>query len=269
MNIYAFPPLAWALEIGYQFLYWLSNALTPLTAGASAGLAVILLTLVVRSILIPVGFSQVRGELGRARIAPQLKELQRKHAKNPQLLSEKTLALYKTEEVSMFAGIGPALLQAPVLMVVYGLFVLGQIGGHPNTLLEAAFGGAPLGQSLLRLVSTGSFLSGGWIYLAVLAVIMLVAEYNRRRAAALSQANQLDQPGQAKQSNHVPEAAIAGTSTLTRLMPWLSYLTAVTALFVPLAAALYLATTMVWTAVERALIRRALTPSPGPEPLLA
>ncbi|MCB8813877.1 YidC/Oxa1 family membrane protein insertase, partial [Escherichia coli] len=74
------------------------------------------LTIVVRMLLIPVGLSQVRGEIGRARIAPQLKELQRKHGKNPQLLSEKTLALYKSEGVSMFAGIGPALLQTPVLM---------------------------------------------------------------------------------------------------------------------------------------------------------
>lgn len=258
MNIYAFPPLAWALEIGYQFLHWLSAALTPLAGGASAGLAVIVLTIVVRMLLIPVGLSQVRGEIGRARIAPQLKELQRKHGKNPQLLSEKTLALYKSEGISMFAGIGPALLQTPVLMVVYGLFVLGQIGGHSNSLLEAGFGGAPLGQSLIQLISTGGFLAGGWIYLAVIAVILLVAELNRRRAARLSLLGQSPDT-----------AALPGSGTLNRMLPWLAYLTAVTAVFVPFAAALYLMTTTVWTIVERALLRRVLTPHPGPEPLPA
>lgn len=258
MNIYAFPPLAWALEIGYQFLHWLTAALAPLSAGASAGIAVIVLTLAVRTLLIPVGLSQVRGEIGRARIAPQLKELQRKHAKNPQLLSEKTLALCRAEGVSMFAGIGPALLQAPVLIVVYGLFVLGQIGGHSNTLLDAVFGGAPLGQSLISLIAGGGFVTGGWIYLGVIAVILLVAELNRRRAVKLSQTDQ------------APDAAgLPGAGTLTRWLPWLSYLTAVTALFVPLAAALYLMTTTTWTLIERGVIRKALTPNSGPEPLPA
>lgn len=251
MNIYAFPPLAWALEIGYQFLHWLASVLEPFAGAASAGLAIITLTILVRTVLIPVGLSQVRGEIGRARIAPQLKEIQRKHAKNPQLLSEKTMALYKSEGVSMFAGIGPALLQAPVLMVVYGLFILAQIGGHANTLLDQVFGGAPLGQSLVHLASTGSVLSAGWVYAGVVAVILAVAEYNRRRALRLNAAAQ-------------DPSATQPAGTLARILPWLSYLTAVTALFVPLAAALYLMTTTVWTAVERAIMRRALGGSPAP-----
>lgn len=254
MNIYAFPPLAWALEIGYQFLHWLASILEPFAGTASAGLAIIALTILVRTVLIPVGLSQVRGEIGRARIAPQLKEIQRKHGKNPQLLSEKTMALYKSEGVSMFAGIGPALLQAPVLMVVYGLFILAQIGGHANTLLDQVFGGAPLGQSLVHLVSTDSLLPAGWVYAGVVAVILAVAEYNRRRALRLNAAAQDPSATQP-----------AGTGTLARILPWLSYITAVTALFVPLAAALYLVTTTVWTAVERAIMRRALGGSPAPQ----
>lgn len=257
MNIYNFPPLAWALEIGYQFLHWLSTALTPLTADASAGLAVIVLTLAVRALLVPVGISQIRGEINRARIAPQLKELQRKHFRNPQLLGEKTLALYKTEGVSRFAGIGPTLLQAPVLTVVYGLFVLGRIGSHANTLLAADFGGAALGQSLIQLIATGGFFTGGWVYLCVIAIIVLVAELNRRRTHRLSLASQ------------PTEANFPGSAALARWLPWLSYLSAVAALFVPLAAGLYLMTSTVWTIVERTLIRKLLTPRPGPEPLPA
>ena len=241
MNIYDFAPLAWALEIGYQFLHWLISSLAPLTSFASAGLAIVLLTVLVRLLLIPVGVSQLRGELGRRRIAPQLAALQKKYAKNPSLLSEKTLALYKAEGVAMFAGIGPALLQAPVLMVVYGLFVLSQIAGHANTLLSSNFLGAPLGQSLLHLLSSpGGLWPALGVSIAVLGTIAAVAELNRRRA-------------QEQQSGNTASAGIS------KVLQWLPYFTLITAVFVPLAAAIYLACTTLWTALERPVIRRWLS----------
>ncbi|WP_285726140.1 YidC/Oxa1 family membrane protein insertase [Psychromicrobium xiongbiense] len=244
MNIYAFAPIAWALDLGYTFLQWLSSLLAPLTGELSAGLAVIVLTLAVRTLLIPVGRSQVRGELGRARIAPQLADLQRRYAKRPQELSEKTLELYRSEGVSMFAGIGPAILQAPVLITVYGLFVLTSIGGHANALLDASLAGVPLGQSLVHLLSTGPVFPGVIIYGVMLAVIVAVAEYNRRRMIRLSRS---------------ASATTGSLATMTRIMPWLSYVSAVTAIFVPLAAGLYLATTTLWTAIERAVLHRRLS----------
>ncbi|AJT41510.1 YidC/Oxa1 family membrane protein insertase [Psychromicrobium lacuslunae] len=240
MNIYDFAPLAWALELGYQFLHWLSSALQPLGGVASAGLAIVLLTALIRLLLIPVGVSQLRGELGRRRIAPQLAALQKKYRKNPSQLSEKTLALYKAEGVSMFAGIGPALLQAPVLMVVYGLFVLNQIAGHSNALLSTSFLGAPLGQSLLHLANNPL---GLWpalgIFLVVLGIIAAVAEFNRRRA---------------KQQ----QLSASAPARISGLLQWLPYLTLLTALFVPLAAAIYLACTTLWTALERVVLARWL-----------
>ncbi|EFL25755.1 hypothetical protein SSOG_05469 [Streptomyces himastatinicus ATCC 53653] len=56
-----------------------------------------------------------------------------------------------------------------------------------------------------------------------------------------------------------PAAAVPaapGAAGLARVLPLLSFGTLLTAAVVPLAAALYLATTTTWTAVERALLLR-------------
>lgn len=257
MNIYAFPPLAFALEQGFQFLDWLSHLLAPLAGPGAAGLAVILLTLGVRALLIPVGASQVRGEIGRRKIAPRLTTLQQKYSKDPARLQQEMLALYKAESVSPFAGIGPALLQTPVLIVVYGLFVLPTIGGHPNFLLTQTFLAGRLGQSLVRLLSGGgTVVPSVFIFLAVLAVMAAVAEVSRRRmrsevtAGGASAAAGSPGPG--------PAAGPLQSPALAQVLQWLPYIVLISAVFVPLAAALYLMTTTAWTAVERPLLRRRL-----------
>lgn len=91
----------------------LSDLLTPLAGASAAALAVMLVTLLVRALLIPVGISQAKAEQTRARLAPKLRELQRRHKKNPERLQKETMALYRAENTSPFAGMLPVLAQAP------------------------------------------------------------------------------------------------------------------------------------------------------------
>lgn len=80
---------------------------------------VILLTVVVRLILLPLGISQVRSFQKMARVAPKQREIQAKHKGNPQKLQQEMAALYKEEGVNPAAGCLPLILQLPVM---YGLF---------------------------------------------------------------------------------------------------------------------------------------------------
>jgi YidC/Oxa1 family membrane protein insertase len=80
---------------------------------------VMLLTVVVRLVLFPLGISQVRSFQRMARLAPRQRELQAKHKGNPQKMQEELAALYKEEGVNPAAGCLPLLLQLPVM---YGLF---------------------------------------------------------------------------------------------------------------------------------------------------
>ena len=247
MDFYSFPPIAVALEGAYSLVTWLAATLTPLAGTASAALAVVLVTLAVRALLIPVGVSQVRAELTRRRLAPLLQELRRRHAENPELLQRKTMQLYADEKASPFAGCVPTLLQAPVLSLLYGLFVLPAVNGHANSLLEAELLGVPLGTSFVAVLIRGPLDLEALVFVGLLGCIGAVAWLSRRLAL------------RAQQPADVPEQL----RSITHALSWLPFLTVVFAAVVPLAATLYLAVTTAWTLVERTVLRRVLDRSTG------
>ncbi|MBO9625957.1 MAG: YidC/Oxa1 family membrane protein insertase [Microbacterium sp.] len=240
MDIFAFPPLAWLLDTAYRGLAGLSALLEPLAGASAAALAVILVTLLVRAVLIPVGISQARAEQTRARLAPRLRALQKKHKKNPERLQKEMMELYRSENTSPFAGMLPVLAQAPVVGILYTLFLRPEIAGHTNALLSHDLFGAPLGTSLVHMLTGGPFSAPTLLVYAVLLLIMLVVADITRRVF---------------QPAPVDDSPMSSPGML-RVMNALHYLTAVFAVFVPLAAALYLTVTVIWTLVQRALLRR-------------
>lgn len=249
MNFYDFGPVAAVLDLAYSGVTALAALLDPVAGAASAALAVVLLTLIVRAALIPVGVSQVRAEYTRRRLAPKLRELQKRYKKNPELLARKTTELYATEKASPFAGMLPTLLQAPVLSIVYGLFILASIHGEANALLTEHLFGVPLGMSLPHLVGTGAAWPGLLVYVALLAVIAAVAV--AQRAASMRFAGPPVEPS---------SPALPGMQAVTKILSWMPLITVVFAAFVPLAATLYLSVTTTWTLAERAILRRVLAP---------
>jgi YidC/Oxa1 family membrane protein insertase len=246
-------PLAAVLDVAYHGVVALVGALTPLAGGSAAAFAVVLLTLAVRTALIPVGVSTVRATLARARLAPRLAELRKRHGRDPQRLQAETLELYRREGMSPFAGILPALLQAPVLSLVYSLFLHPSIAGHANTLLDHALLGAGLRTSFLAALGAGdaqALLVGG----ALLALLTAAIAVQRRvlKAPAIAGAE-------------APSGAVA---VIGRVSGYLGFVTVLFAAFAPLAAGLYLLTTTIWTTAERAavtaLLRRRQPPSAMP-----
>lgn len=244
MDIFAFPPLAALLDAAYGALAGLSSILEPLAGASAAALAVVLVTLLVRALLIPVGVSQARAEQTRARLAPRLREIQRRHRKNPDRLQKEMLDLYRQENTSPFAGMLPVLAQAPIVGLLYTLFLRPEIAGHPNDLLTHELFGAPLGTSAVSAIFSGTASPATLLVFAVLAVIMLVvADISRRvfRPAPVPEGAE-DSP--------------LSSPAMLRIAGALHYLTVVFAAFVPLAAALYLTVTVIWTLVQRMLLRR-------------
>jgi YidC/Oxa1 family membrane protein insertase len=244
VDIYSFAPVATVLDLAYTLVTSLASALTPVAGGFSAALAVLAVTVVVRLLLIPVGRSQIRAELTRRRLAPKLRDLRRRYATNPEVLQRRTMELYAEEKASPLAGCLPTLLQAPVLSVLYGLFVLASIDGHPNGLLTEHLLSVPLGTSLPSFLGAGAAWPGVLVYLVLLAGIATVA--------VLSRAHSL------RNAEPAAEDAPAGMQQVTRVLSWAPLMTVVFAALVPLAATLYLAVSTTWTLVERALLRRRL-----------
>jgi YidC/Oxa1 family membrane protein insertase len=99
----------------------------PFAAGLAAiygvigsyGIAIVLLTIVVRAILLPLSIKQTKSMREMQRIQPEVKKLQAKYKGDRQKLNEEMMALYKEHGVNPFGGCLPLLMQFPVLIALY------------------------------------------------------------------------------------------------------------------------------------------------------
>lgn len=93
-------------------------------------LGILMLTVLVRLVLLPLGVSQARSMQKMAKVGPRQRELQKRYKGDPQKLNAEIAKLYKEEGVNPAAGCLPLILQLPVM---YGLFdVLRSFKYHKN-----------------------------------------------------------------------------------------------------------------------------------------
>ncbi len=85
----------------------------------SYGMAIILLTVVIKLVLYPLTIKQINSMREMAKIQPLIKELQQKYKNNPQELNKKTMELYKEHGVNPFGGCLPMLIQLPILWILF------------------------------------------------------------------------------------------------------------------------------------------------------
>ncbi|HEV3474966.1 MAG TPA: YidC/Oxa1 family membrane protein insertase [Actinomycetota bacterium] len=96
----------------------------------SYGVAIILLTVLVRLVLIPLTLRQTRSMHAMQQIQPQIKEIQRKHKGNRQKMNEEMMKLYKEHQVNPLGGCLPLLLQLPVFIALFSVLrsTIGALG---------------------------------------------------------------------------------------------------------------------------------------------
>ncbi len=226
------------VDAAYHLVSGFTAFLTPVLGGVAVVAAIIVVTMAVRLLLMPLSFRALRGQASSARLAPQLLDLRQRYARQPERLQQEMSALYKREGTSMFAGFTPFLLQWPFLSVMYLLFRSPVVAGRPNTLLAHDLFGVPLGMHWLSGAGLAS--AQGAVFLGVFALLAGLCWLTSRLAQLMS-----------AQAATAPQAAGAGA--LVKVLP---YLTVVIAAFAPLAAGIYLITSMAWSLAERTLFLR-------------
>jgi YidC/Oxa1 family membrane protein insertase len=87
----------------------------------SWGVAIIVLTLLVRFVLIPVTVKQIRSMTSMQKIQPELKKLQQKYKGDRQKLNEEMMKLYREHGVNPLGGCAPLLMQAPAFIALYSV----------------------------------------------------------------------------------------------------------------------------------------------------
>lgn len=83
------------------------------------GIAIIIFTIGVKTLLLPLTVQATRSSKAMQELQPKIKELQKKHAKDRQRLTQETMALYQQYHVNPMAGCLPMILQIPIFLGVY------------------------------------------------------------------------------------------------------------------------------------------------------
>jgi YidC/Oxa1 family membrane protein insertase len=98
---------------------WLLAWLYDLTG--NFGIAIIILTIVFRVVLLPLGIKQIKSMQAMQALQPKIKEIQKKFKGNKQKIQEQTMKLYQEYGVNPLGGCLPLLLQFPILIAMYSV----------------------------------------------------------------------------------------------------------------------------------------------------
>jgi YidC/Oxa1 family membrane protein insertase len=110
------------------------------------GIAIILLTIVIKTILIPLFRQQIVSQRRMQMLQPEIRAIQQKYKGNRAKISEETMRLYKERNVSIGAGCMPAVLQLFLLLPIYSVVSQGLAAPDISSALQ--FLGQPLLQDL-------------------------------------------------------------------------------------------------------------------------
>ena len=105
------------LEKGLKWLLMLFYKLVP-----NYGIAIILLTLLVKIIFFPLTRKSSESTLRMQALSPKIKDIQTKYKDNPQKMNAEMAELYKKEGYNPLSGCLPMLLQIPIFFAMYNLF---------------------------------------------------------------------------------------------------------------------------------------------------
>jgi YidC/Oxa1 family membrane protein insertase len=89
------------------------------------GLAIIILTIIIRFILYPLNQKAIKSQKALNDLQPQIKEIQAKHKNDRVKQSQALMELYKSNGINPASGCLPLLIQLPVLFALYRVFLDG------------------------------------------------------------------------------------------------------------------------------------------------
>lgn len=111
------------IEFFRSFIYEpIYNALALFVSwvpGGDVGVAIILITVLVKVVLFPLAVRASHTQLAMRALEPELRALRERYKDNSQELALKTLALYKEKKVNPFVSIAILLVQLPVILGLY------------------------------------------------------------------------------------------------------------------------------------------------------
>jgi YidC/Oxa1 family membrane protein insertase len=122
-------------------------------------LAIIVFTIVIRTVMTPLMLPQQRSAKKMQEIQPRLKEIQKKHGKDREKLSQEQMKLYKEAGVNPMGGCLPMLVQFPIWIGLYQS-IIQALGHQPLQLLSLSKNIYPFFEGLWAAVPLNRYFLG-------------------------------------------------------------------------------------------------------------
>jgi|SRR3989344_2780024 len=136
----------------------LFNALVFLfntVAFGDIGVAIVLLTIIIRLILWPLSHKAIKAQRDLQELQPKIKEIQKKYP-NKEEQAKALMQLYQTHKVNPFGGCLPILVQLPILIALYSVFLNGLKPEYLVNLYSFVANPGTLNPSFLGLIDLAS-----------------------------------------------------------------------------------------------------------------
>lgn len=220
-------------EIFYRPLFNILVSIYNLIPGGDFGIAIIVLTILIRVILFPLSIKGARSQKALADIAPEMAALKEKYKNDQAAYSAATLALYKERGVNPITGCLPILIQLPIIFALYRVFFSGINEGNMKDLYSFVSQPETFNAMFLGILDTAQKY---WFIAPIVGALQFL---------------------QAKLSiskNSTPSAQSSLNKQMLYIFP---FVLAIISWSLPAGVNLYLITTTAFSAFEQWYIRRA------------
>ncbi len=165
------------LSIDWGWFYWFELPIFYLlhwlfqTVG-NFGVAIILMTFVVRGLMFPIAQKQFSSMAGMRAVQPKMKEIQERYKDDKPKMQEQVLALYKREKVNPLAGCLPIFLQIPIFYALYKVLMLSVEMRHEPFALWLQDLSAPDPLTPVNLFGLLAFTPPGYLAIGILPILL-------------------------------------------------------------------------------------------------
>ncbi len=173
-------PLYWAVSALLVGWHWLLSQVFDPNSGWAWALSIAGLTIVIRTLLIPLFVRQIRSSRNMQLLQPKMKELQKKYGHDREKLGQEMMKLYKETGTNPFSSCLPLLLQSPIFLALFRVLDYASKGKthssimdpHVQSLQHAKIFGAEISQTFLKANGDGA---GNVKVVAIVLIILMTA----------------------------------------------------------------------------------------------
>jgi YidC/Oxa1 family membrane protein insertase len=211
---------------------------------ADLGIAIILLTILVRLILLPIFYKSAKDQTIIQKIAPQIREIQKKHKDDKEKQVAEMMAIYKEHQINPFSSFLLIFLQLPIMWALYRVFTRGfnsEVLSHLYSFVAAP---AQIHYSFLGLLQLDQ---------RNLALVVAAAIFQFLQSYLLMRINKKAQTLPPKDDPTYMAQKLSQSMLL-----FTPVLTAVILLSLPSAVALYWMTTSAFSVIQQIIINKKI-----------